>query len=251
MQIFRNNQIGVAILTFAIYQAFLGWKLAVFVLVAVGFHEMCHLLVAKSRGLKTDGIWFVPLVGGLAVIRGQPKSYWDQALVALAGPIGGGALALVTYGVYLATGYPFLLAAAYWMAILNLFNLLPIAFMDGGQLMTSIVYSINRRLGLILLATSVIVGTVLILLLNWLLAIIVGFFGAKQVIKEYRNQVNDKGGKRWLCTSEYLYSPKSLTKIQMRKVIGCWVLTATILGSFCYCLSSLPETSYSYLLQPH
>ena len=68
-----------------------------------------------------------------------------NALVSLAGPVTGGVGAGVVLAVGEAQDSRFLLALAYVGFFLNLFNLLPIGFLDGGHLMRS--WSVLRRGG--------------------------------------------------------------------------------------------------------
>jgi Zn-dependent protease len=66
----------------------------------------------------------------------------------LAGPLTGAVLAAGTGLLYFATRNGALAAAAAWMALVNLFNLLPVVPLDGGRVVKSITCSIGSRTGL-------------------------------------------------------------------------------------------------------
>ena len=77
------------IFTFSIYQVLLGWKIALLLVFGIGFHEMCHLWMAKRQGIPTGGFYMIPFLGGVAMIKGRYESLWQQSLVVLAIPLGG------------------------------------------------------------------------------------------------------------------------------------------------------------------
>jgi Zn-dependent protease len=66
-------------------------------------------------------------------LRGQPRSPVEEARIAFAGPLWGAAAAIATAALYLATRQRVLLSIAYSGFFLNLFNLTPLGFLDGGR----------------------------------------------------------------------------------------------------------------------
>lgn len=248
----RLKQLGFAVFTFIVYAMIVpptpNWAAAALLVVGVGFHEMSHLWAAKRMGLKTKGFYLVPFMGGVAFIGGPYKTYSQQAFVVLLGPVGGGLLALVTAGAYYLTGIPFLAAAGYWMCWLNLFNLLPLSFMDGGQLMGTISYSINRTLGMVLHTISTLVAAVALWFFNPILTALVIFFGGSAVIKEIMNWRAFQTGHTYLCDDAYLNPPAALSKKDMTLTIVGWAATVIILGTVVLCMRHLPEASLSTII---
>ena len=224
-----EKQIWWAIATFIIYNLVVGWHMALLVMVSVGFHELCHLMAARKLGLKTGGFYFLPFIGGISIV-GKYQKLSQQAKVVLAGPMGGGALACLTYLLYLMTGshYQFLGFSAFCMAALNLFNLLPLSMMDGGQLMNTISYSINRKAGFYLQLVSTVLAVIIIGYIRPILSIVVGALGFMPLLTEYRNQKNYQD-KSWLCTEAYLNLPESMSTRQMLKTGAYWLMTAAAL----------------------
>jgi putative peptide zinc metalloprotease protein len=233
-----QKQVGWAAVTFFIYTILTSWQIALLIIVAIGFHESCHLLAAKKMKLRTKGFYLLPFIGGMAIVNDRYKRLSQQAFVVLAGPMGGGALAFITYGAYLLTGISFIGYSAYLMAFLNLFNLLPLSMMDGGQLMNTISYSLNRRVGFILQAISTVLAVVIISFFSPILAIFVGVIGFFPLRVEYRNQKFLKT-KSWLCTDTYLDQPKPMTRTQIYLTGGTWILTVLSLGWLWNALKSL------------
>ena len=235
-------------ITFAIYSVVMGVPLAAAIVFTIGFHEYCHLLMAHKLGMRTNGFNMIPFIGAMAFVPQGYKTLWRNALVSFAGPLGGGALAFITFGLSLLTGSTFLGAVAFWMAALNLFNLLPISFMDGGQLMNTITYSINRKAGLWIMVTTTILGTFFIGCLNPLIAILVGFFGLMLCRREYSNQKNFAEGKSWLCTPDFLNKPFPMSKKEIQKVALIWITSFVTLTAFCIILSHSSYSDVSLLL---
>jgi Zn-dependent protease len=110
-------------------------------------HELAHSLVARRHGVRVDGItlW---MLGGVAKLGGESPTAGAELRIAAAGPatsvglaavFGVGALALS------ALGAPGLLGAALaWLALINgilaLFNLIPAAPLDGGRILSSLLW---------------------------------------------------------------------------------------------------------------
>lgn len=147
--------------TFASYAFLFTWKFALLVLIAIGFHESGHVWAMKKMGIKTKGFYFVPFLGGAAIAEDQYKTHGQQAFIAIMGPVWGFLLAVATYVVYLVTGNPLFAAVASWMALVNLFNLLPVNPLDGGQILRTITFSIHSTVGLIFLGFSLLAGIVI------------------------------------------------------------------------------------------
>ena len=73
----------------------------------------------------------------LALKDATPNA-WVEAIVGIGGPILGTVGAVVCAAIGFATGQPLFLALAYTGFFLNLFNLTPIGFLDGGRIATAI-----------------------------------------------------------------------------------------------------------------
>jgi len=126
-------------------------------------HELSHALVARRKGVKVAGItlW---LFGGMARLEGEPASAQSEALIAGVGPLTSFVVAAVAFGVALATSGNKLLSDLFlWLTIVNvalgLFNLVPAFPLDGGRLLSSLLWwrSGSRRSGV---HTAVRVGRV-------------------------------------------------------------------------------------------
>jgi Zn-dependent protease len=145
-------KVGLFLATFASYSVLFSWKFAALILLTVGFHESCHVFAMRRVGIPTKGFYFLPFLGGVALASAKPKTFAQWCFVALAGPAGGFLLALITAAIYFTTHTPLFGVAASWMALINLFNLFPIAPLDGGHVIKAIALSLHKKAGVVFLA---------------------------------------------------------------------------------------------------
>jgi Zn-dependent protease len=174
-------------ITFAVYASIIPWPAALILMGGIAFHEYGHLWAGKKLGFQSQGFYFIPFVGGLSITAGTVRRYTQKAFIAIMGPVWGAALALATYLLYLKTGNNFIGGAALWMTFINLFNLAPLSFLDGGQILESIVYSINETFALVVMSLSTLVAVPLLWHFNPMLGMMVGFFGFQMQYKAYQD----------------------------------------------------------------
>ncbi len=185
----KMTKVGLGAASFAGYAAFYNWKFAVLLMVAVGFHESGHVWAMKRMGIKTKGFYFLPFIGGAAIAEEQYKTYGENAYISIMGPVWGMIMAGAAAALYAATGMPMLAAAAAWMATLNLFNLLPITPLDGGQLMRAIAFSVHKNVGLVFLAISLLLAGFVMWEMKIGLFVLILAVGGLELIFEVRNRV--------------------------------------------------------------
>ncbi len=129
---------GTMILSIGLYAMTWGWQFAVGFVLLIFVHECGHLIVARQFGLKVSAPMFIPFMGAVIVLKDQPRNAWMEACVGVGGPLLGALGAAVCGAVFILTRQPLFLALAYSGFFLNLFNLAPIGFLDGGRITTAI-----------------------------------------------------------------------------------------------------------------
>lgn len=112
---------------------FVGWPLALGLVLSIYVHEMGHVAANRRHGIQTTAPMFIPGLGALIVARQPFHSEWVEADIGLAGPLWGLGAAIVEYAVYRATGSPFWATLTQWCALINLFNLTPVWQLDGAH----------------------------------------------------------------------------------------------------------------------
>jgi Zn-dependent protease len=124
---------GTMLLSIATYALFWGWPFAVGFVVLIFLHEMGHYVAARQRGLDVGAPTFIPFVGAWVELKKLPHNAETEAYVGLAGPVAGTAASLLCYEVGRYLDSQLLIALSYAGFMLNLFNLLPLAPLDGGR----------------------------------------------------------------------------------------------------------------------
>jgi Zn-dependent protease len=129
---------GTMILSIGVYALVFGWQFAVGFVLLLFVHECGHLIVARKFGLPVSAPVFIPFMGAFILLKNQPSNAWMEACVGIGGPMLGslGALACNLLGQTL--NAPTLLALASAGYFLNLFNLMPVGFLDGGRIVTAL-----------------------------------------------------------------------------------------------------------------
>jgi Zn-dependent protease len=129
---------GTMFLSIWVYAMYWGWWFALGFVLLLLVHECGHLLAAKRVGLAVGVPMFIPFMGAIIALKDAPRNAWIEAQVSIAGPLVGTLGALLCYGLFWLTGKPLLMALAYVGFLLNLFNLAPLGFLDGGRVVTAL-----------------------------------------------------------------------------------------------------------------
>jgi Zn-dependent protease len=116
-----------------VYWSLYGWRFAVGLVLSIYLHEMGHMWAFSRFGIPTTAPMFIPGFGALIWSKVPILSARQDAVIGLAGPWWGFASALLAAGLSLATGEKWLMAIAHVAAVMNLFNLTPVWFLDGSH----------------------------------------------------------------------------------------------------------------------
>ena len=129
---------GTMILSIGAYAMIWGVWFAVGFVLLIFIHECGHLVAARKCGLKVGAPVFIPFMGALIALKDAPRNAWIEAQVGIGGPLLGTLGAALCEGIFLVTGNPMFRALAYTGFFLNLFNLAPVGFLDGGRIVTAL-----------------------------------------------------------------------------------------------------------------
>ena len=129
---------GTMILSIGAYAMMWGVWFAVGFVLLIFVHECGHLVAARRCGLKVGAPVFIPFMGAFIALKDAPRNAWIEAQVGIGGPLLGTLGAAACELIYLATGNPMFRALAYTGFFLNLFNLAPVGFLDGGRIVTAL-----------------------------------------------------------------------------------------------------------------
>jgi Zn-dependent protease len=116
-----------------VYWSQYGWRYAVGLVLTIYLHEMGHMWAFSRFGIPTTAPMFIPGFGAIIWSKVPIMSARQDAVIGLAGPWWGFGSALLAAGLSFATGEKWLLAIAHTAAVMNLFNLTPVWFLDGSH----------------------------------------------------------------------------------------------------------------------
>jgi len=189
----KFSKIALAGISLAAYTYLYSWPFALMLMAQLFIHEYGHIWAMKRVGIKTKGIYFIPFVGGAAVASEDFKTRKDEVFVALMGPVFGFGCALIMMVIYYTTKSPMFAAGAAWMAMINLFNLLPINPLDGGRVMKSIAFSIHSWFGYVFMIIGIIASIFLAIYAHiWIFILVVILSSLELVVEFYFNHKRRK-----------------------------------------------------------
>ncbi len=147
------------------YYIFPGLHYLLLITSIVLIHELGHFAAMKFFHYKDLGIFFIPLLG--AYVSGSKRniSQKESAVILLAGPLPGMIIGLAFYFLGLQSGNSGQIAGIPFQTIsllfllLNLFNLLPVYPLDGGQLLNRVFLNENNWLILVFNVLSAVLIT--------------------------------------------------------------------------------------------
>ncbi|HEY3626440.1 MAG TPA: site-2 protease family protein [Terracidiphilus sp.] len=116
-----------------LYAGLFGWRYGLGIAVSVLVHELGHYIDIKRRGLPAEMPVFLPGLGAYVRWDALGVSRRDRAQISLAGPLAGWVAAGCCYLMYAHTQQPVWAALARTGAVLNIFNLIPVWFLDGAK----------------------------------------------------------------------------------------------------------------------
>lgn len=221
---------GLAAASVLAYSWLFTWEFAVVLILSLVIHEYGHVWAMRAVGIPTKGFYLIPFVGGAAVPERAFASRLEEHFVAIAGPAFGLTQAILLYGLFIVTGHPFFGAVAAWVAVLNLFNMIPISPLDGGRMIKSATMSVGSGLGMAVLLTGILAAVVgMVWLKSWILGLIV-ILSVFELLFERRTHRFTPGPLR-----------KRMTPGQVAWSLLSYLLVTVALGLIVYGCLSVPE----------
>lgn len=134
LKLTKFASLGSMIFTVGTYSMFYGLPYSIGMVGLILVHESGHALAMKQLGYPFKPMVFMPFVGASVAMSKQPKDAYTEAIIALAGPVAGSMGAVAVAGAAQITDSQLLFALADFGFMINLFNMLPIGFLDGGRI---------------------------------------------------------------------------------------------------------------------
>lgn len=123
-----------------------GWMVALAGVVGLLVHEFGHYYAINKAGLGPSRIYLIPFLGGMAIQPKPSKDEMTDVVIALAGPALGVTVSLPFFAAHSLTGDPRWLEGAFFIAVINLFNLFPAPPLDGSKALGPVLARIHPQL---------------------------------------------------------------------------------------------------------
>jgi Zn-dependent protease len=168
-----------------------GWPIGAGITLLLFVHECGHAVAMKIRGHKVRGMIFIPFCGALVSMNRGARNVVEDAFIGIMGPIFGTLGGLACLVIYQFQRSAFWLDLALLNFMVNLFNLLPMAPLDGGWI-TPVFSPKLLALGVILLFLVAPMNPIIWLLAFMSLPRIIGGWKAKRGDAFYQASVADR-----------------------------------------------------------
>ncbi len=137
-------KILLTVLAFLSFLTFCNATVSLIILAGLVVHEYGHVLALKFLKIENKGFFPVPFLGAITVFDArQVVTQRNNFIISICGPLFGTLGAVACLIAYKLTGNEVLGFSAFLMVILNLFNMLPTAMLDGGKIFDCIVSGLS------------------------------------------------------------------------------------------------------------
>ncbi len=155
------------------YIVFRSWAFVVMISLVLIVHEMGHFSFMKIYNYRNLSLRFIPFLGAYVSGNKSPLSQKEQANILLAGPVPGIIFGMVLFLVAQQFQNLTILYLAKIFLLINAFNLLPIAPLDGGRLLQNFFFTSHEKLQNLFSLISIILLTGLCVYLEAYIFIII------------------------------------------------------------------------------
>jgi len=138
LKLTKFASLGSMLLSVGTYSMFFGFPYAVGMVGLLLCHESGHVLAMRHYGIPFSPMVFVPFVGATVAMNKLPRDAYEDAMVALGGPVLGSLGAVAVCVTAQVTQSQLLFALADFGFLINLFNLLPVGILDGGRIASAL-----------------------------------------------------------------------------------------------------------------
>lgn len=147
----RGQTLGWAVVSTILLAGYLWWAMGSWIYPVAGVigilvHEYGHVLAFNALGMGPGRIFIVPFLGGAAAPRIPADTEWKGVLASLAGPVFGMLAAIPFYIAFVATDDRIWLQGAWFIAAINLLNLLPAPPLDGSKALGPVLARVHPML---------------------------------------------------------------------------------------------------------
>jgi stage IV sporulation protein FB len=156
---FKKTSLSRTVISLALFIAldywiFKSWFAVLLLVTVIFIHEAGHFIAMKFFGYKGVNMTFVPFVGAYVSGTATNLSRKNKLIVLLAGPLPGIIIGSILLLLYQNNYNETFRQLSILFLLLNVFNLLPVFPLDGGQFFQTLFFNSSRIIQLIFLSIS-------------------------------------------------------------------------------------------------
>lgn len=154
-----RNLVTSIVLFFVVGHYLLGqdWLFVLGLILVLAVHESGHFLMMKVFGYKNISMLFIPALGAVVNSSKPSKSLRAHVIMVMGGPIPGIIIGFILLLLVQHFGMNDLLSLASIFLFLNVFNLIPVYPLDGGQLARSLFFNAKTSIQLVFTVISIVI----------------------------------------------------------------------------------------------
>ena len=162
-----------------------------YIIILVGvmlIHELGHYIAMNHFKYKDLNMFFIPLVGAFVSGKKNQISQKQSFIISIAGPLPGIIIGTIFYVYGIKYSNESLILTADIFIYLNLFNLIPIMPLDGGQILKTVFFESKEKVNKIFTWISIGLFLILALSLESFILLIIPFFLYLQYTKQEKTR---------------------------------------------------------------
>lgn len=168
----RTVVFALSLVAFAWTMREAGWVGVGIIVAVLLFHELGHFVAMRAFGYQNMQVFFIPFLGAAVSGRAREAVGWQAGIISLAGPVPGLLIGAALQPDVVPGTWQAMLVVT--LIFVNGLNLLPLVPLDGGRLLSTVLFSRHIALELLALIAG---GIGLMLLLEVKPAIMAGVIG--------------------------------------------------------------------------
>lgn len=170
----------------AAYSYLWSWQVGVGFTAFLFIHEYGHVWAMRRLGMPVRGMYFIPLLGAVAVPERAFAGAREEIITAIMGPLFGCFFIVPAVAAFYLTQNPIFAGIAILAAFVNLLNLFPVYPLDGGRVVKALTFSLHSTFAFFVLVLSFFLAVAVSFYLSWFLLLVLALVGFMETMMHFR-----------------------------------------------------------------
>jgi hypothetical protein len=187
-------------------------------MISLVIHELGHGWALMRYGLGVGHFGFIP-VGAIITPARKWDGRYQEAVMALMGPIWGSLVAVAIWPLVWLTGNSYIADWLILTVIINLFNLIPINPLDGGRVIKSVSFTLSSTFGWTVQILGLAGALALIYFGYWLIGALLFWFAIRELRADFQSRAIDSDRRKILKVLGPILGTKPKSREVIEKII--------------------------------